>query len=46
MEMEQRHRDCDYLREEKYDSCVYCYRYDICKTADEKADAFQNNSVR
>ena len=34
--MEQYYKDCDYLTGEnskgiKYDNCIECYRYDICK---------------
>lgn len=35
------HADCDYINGEstdgrQYDSCVYCYRYDLCKAVYEK----------
>lgn len=40
--MEQYYRDCDYLREEKYDSCVLCYRYETCKKNIEKVAISQN----
>ena len=47
MTMEQYYKDCDYLTGEnydniQYDSCIYCYRYDICSKAYICSKDFEN----
>jgi hypothetical protein len=48
MTMEQYYKDCDYLTGEnydniQYDSCIYCYRYDICSKAFENHRSQKQN---
>ena len=48
MTMEQYYSDCDYLTGEnydniQYDSCILCYRYDICSKAFENHGSQKEN---
>lgn len=48
MTMEQYYKDCDYLTGEnydniQYDSCIYCYRYDICSKAFKNFNSLKEN---